>query len=278
MLARPDLAELALEGLYPAQTYRPTRPFTCIAGSALVLDGPDGDVIDQIVFGEAFDVLDVGGDLAWGRARRDGVVGLVATSALEAGLSVPTHRVAALTADVRSGAGFDFAVILTLPLNALVAISTEVGGWCQVAALGWIEARSLKGFHEFELEPVDVAQRLLGSAHRPGWRTPDATDCAGLVQQALYACGLAGPRQAEVQAALGQAVDRVNLSRGDLVIWLHDEGGPGWNGHSAFMVDGERVLHASGDRGGVVIEPLEEADARYRTDGFATPVFRRLTL
>ena len=47
--------------------------------------------------------------------------------------------------------------------------------------------------------------------------------------------------------------------RGDLVIWLDPDEGP-WNGHAGFMLDGDRVLHAVGRLGGVVIEPFAEAD------------------
>ncbi|NBB52146.1 peptidoglycan endopeptidase [Rhizobium sp. CRIBSB] len=277
LLARPDLAELALEGLYPAQTYRPTRPFTCIAGSALVLDGPEGEVMDQIIFGEVFDVLETTGPMTWGRARRDGVVGFVAVSALEESRTPPTHRVSDLAAEVRSGPDVDFPVVLTLPMNALVTIESDTGGWGAMPGQGWIETRALKSFHELETEPVEVARRLEGAAHRSGWRTPDATDCAGLVQQALYACGLAGPRYADLQADLGREIDPADKARGDLVIWLHEKGGPGWSGHSAFMLDADRVLHASGDRGGVVIESLLDADARYLATGFSPAVFRRLT-
>jgi hypothetical protein len=42
------------------------------------------------------------------------------------------------------------------------------------------------------------------------------------------------------------------------------------------MLDGDRVLHAVGRLGGVVIEPFAEADARHRRAGSAGPVIRRL--
>ena len=59
------------------------------------------------------------------------------------------------------------------------------------------------------------------------------------------------------------------------MIWLDPEHGP-WNGHAGFMLDGDRVLHAVGRLGGVVIEPFAEADARHRVAGSSGPVFRRL--
>ena len=42
------------------------------------------------------------------------------------------------------------------------------------------------------------------------------------------------------------------------------------------MIDGERLIHSTGSRGGVVIETLAEVEARFVADGFAPAVFRRL--
>ena len=95
------------------------------------------------------------------------------------------------------------------------------------------------------------------------------------MQQALYACGRPAPRYADQQAALGAPVDRADARRGDLVVWLHPGEAP-WRCHSAFLLDGREVLHATGRHGRVVIEPLAEAEARYAAEGFSAPVFRRL--
>ncbi|RZJ45290.1 MAG: hypothetical protein EON87_07850, partial [Brevundimonas sp.] len=86
---------------------------------------------------------------------------------------------------------------------------------------------------------------------------------------------IAAPRYPDQQAELGTGVARADARRGDLVIWLHDDLGP-WNGHSAILLDADRVLHATGHHGAVVIEALAEAEARYAADGFKAAVFRRL--
>ena len=244
-LARPDLAEQALEGLVRADAYRRTRP---MHGRPPVADirsdaDPASPRVDQLLHGEAFDVLDEQGGRLLGRNRRDGVVGWMDATDLAPGAPRPRGRVAAI------GQG--------LPLNALV----QEGG---------VDAGV------FETDPVLIAERLIGTPHELGARSSFSTDCSGLVQQALLACGHAGPRRADQQAELGEAIGREEARRGDLVIWLHPTGGAGWTGHSAFMLDENRVLHASGDRGGVVVEAFAEADARCRAGGFGLPVFRRL--
>ena len=159
-LARPDLAEQALEGLVRATAYRPAEPMHAAVPLADIHADADpvSERIDQLIFGEAFDVLDRKGDRLWGRARRDGLVGWIAASALQPGARLPTHRVAVVAA--------------ALPLNALVADSAAVS------------ADHLAPIGDFEADPVAVAERLLGVPHSLGARSSAATDCSGLVQQA----------------------------------------------------------------------------------------------
>lgn len=246
---RVVLAEQALEGLMRAEAYRRTDPMHCRLPVADIL-AEGGQRIDQLLYGEAFDVLERREDHAWGRARRDGVVGWVALDALGTGAPRPSRRVASVSA--------------ALPLNALV----------DDAADGVAEA-DCQPVGTFEQDRVAVAERLLGRPHAPGARSSLATDCSGLVQQALLACGLPGPRRAAEQAQLGRAVSREAARRGDLVIWLSSAAGD-WTGHSALMLDAERVIHATGARGGVVIEPLAEVEARLTAEGFASALFRRV--
>ena len=96
------------------------------------------------------------------------------------------------------------------------------------------------------------------------------------MQQALLACGLPGPRRSDAQAELGRAVQAEGLRRGDIVVWRAPPGDHDWTGHSALMTDGQRLIHSTGSRGGVVIEPLAEVEARLVAEGFAPAVFRRL--
>ncbi len=253
-LARPDLAEQALEGLVRASAYRKTEAMHCRVAVADILS--DHDVrIDQLLHGEAFDVLDRangrGDGRVWGRARRDGVVGWVVLDSLSMGAPLATRRVAAVDA--------------ALPLNALVVETVEGVAETDLAPVG-----------EFERDLVSVAERLLGRPHELGARSSISTDCSGLVQQALLACGLPGPRRSDGQAELGRAASAEALKRGDVVVWLAPAGHHDWTGHSALMIDAERIIHSTGEKGGVVIEPLAEVEARLTAEGFAPAVFRRL--
>lgn len=232
-----------------AAAFRPVQPMHCAVPVADIHAGPvEGEhPVDQLIFGEVFDVLDVREDRVWGRARRDGVVGWVTRSVLRDGAPLASHRVGATGH--------------SLPLNALVVEAGDPPGFAPIGS--------------FAAEPVEVAERLLGTPYRLGGRSSLGTDCCGLVQQALYACGRAAPRYADQLAELGQAVAPGEARHGDLVIWLDPTLGP-WNGHAGFMLDGDRVLHAVGRLGEVVIEPFAEADARHRVADSDGPVIRRL--
>lgn len=246
---RVVLAEQALEGLMRAEAYRRTDPFHCRLPLADVV-ADDGQRIDQLLFGEAFDVLERREARAWGRARRDGVVGWVSLDALASGAPLASRRVASVSA--------------SLPLNALIGEDAQ----------GLAET-DLEMIGAFERDLVAVAERLLGRPHALGARSSVATDCSGLVQQALLACGLPGPRRAADQAELGRAVARNDAQRGDLAIWLSSAEGD-WTGHSALVVDAERIIHATGARGAVVIETIAEVEARLTADGSAAAIFRRV--
>jgi hypothetical protein len=250
LLMRPDLAEAALEGIVSARAYRPTEAFQT-AGPVADVHDDDGNRISQLLFGEAFDSLLIEQGRHWGRCRRDGVVGWVDAGAVHHGVMVPTHRV--------TGPGG------VLPLNALVDPSQDAGGDVALMPLG-----------QFEDDLATVAERLVGLPHALGGRSEQGMDCAAMVQACLIACGRAGPRYTDGQAELGRTVAADDLRRGDLVLWLHPTGGPGWTGHSAIAMDADTVIHASGRAGEVCRQPLAEVDANQRAEGFDALIFRRL--
>lgn len=253
LLARPDLADQALEGLIPAAAYRPTVAMHGRVGVLDIRDGAQVDAtrVDQLLFGEAFDVLERDAGHCWGRARRTGSVGWVEAQGLARGTPLASHVVAAANA--------------VLPLNALVH-----------HIYSGVSAEDLRPIGEFDADPVAVAERLLGVPHGLGARSSRMTDCSGLVQTALFACGLACARHADRQAEMGEAIGRADLKRGDLVVWLAPDAESGFTGHSALVLDGDRLIHATGHHDAVVVEALAEAEARYAADGFAAPVYRRL--
>jgi len=272
-LARPDLADARLEGLVRAARYEPARLMRVVAAAAPILRAPDpaSERIDELLYGETFAALagagDVAGDFAWGQARRDGQVGYVPAAALAAAGEPPTHRVAAIHTYAFAAASFKAAASGPFSLNALVCVEAAEGGYSRSADGAWFWTAHLAPIGAFERDPAAVAERLLGAPYLWGGRTGLGLDCSGLIQQALYACGRAFPRDADLQLAEGRVIARADAARGDLV---------GWRGHIGLLLDETRLIHANFHHMAVVVEPLEAVIERLEAMGRGAPMFRRL--
>jgi len=223
--------------------------------------------MDQLLFGEIFEVIEEEGKFLWGQARRDGYVGFVEAGALARVEADPTHQIAALRTYAFAGPSIKTRASGPYSLGSLVVVEAEEGKLSKVAGAGWMAAAHLAPVGEFETDMAAVAERYLGAPYLWGGRESLGLDCSGLVQQALFACGRACPRDTDQQEALGQAIGRADFGRGDLVFW---------KGHVAIGLDAERIIHANGHHMMVAIEPLETAISRIDAAGVGQPTsFRR---
>jgi len=268
-LARPDLASQSLEGVVAAERYQPTSPMTVAAPVAPLYRAPDpaSERMDELILGELFDALEPRGEFVWGQARRDGYVGYVAAADLAPAGAPPTHRVSAIRTFAFAEPSIKSPASGPYSLNALVRVETEDGKSSRSDAGAWFWTAHLAPIGVFEPDFVAVAERFLGAPYLWGGRTSVGLDCSGLVQQALYACGQACPRDADQQMALGREAAAGELARGDLV---------GWRGHIGLMLDETRLLHANAHHLAVAIEPLAEVVTRIEAGGHGRPAFRRL--
>ncbi len=261
-LARDGLAAASLEGVVPAERYLPTTAWQASAPVAAIRRHParDAEQLDQLVFGEVFEGLEERGGFVFGQATRDGYVGWVDVEALSAPVFAPSHRVAALRTYAFSKPDLKSAPVGLLSLNALATVEDRSGRFVRAARIGWlVEGHLAPVGAAFEADAAAVALRFLHAPYLWGGRESLGLDCSGLVQQALYACGRACPRDADQQQALGAPLaDPGELRRNDLVFW---------RGHVGVMLDAETLLHANGFHMAVAAEPLAEAVARIEAAG-----------
>lgn len=264
-LARPDLADIALEGRVAAERYdAPKARQVAVPTAALrKAPAPDAEQESQLLFGERFAVLDVKDGFAWGQAARDGYVGWVAEAALGPLGEAATHQVAVL----RTYA-FDAPDIKSRPaglysLGALVSVEAHEGRFAKGAGTGWfIEAHLAPIGLPAAVDPAKVALGFLGAPYQWGGRESLGLDCSGLVQQALAATGKAVPRDTDMQFGFFQPIDEADRRRGDLVFW---------KGHVAILLDRDTIVHANAHHMAVAIEPLDEAIARIDAAGVGQP-------
>ena len=127
----------------------------------------------------------------------------------------------------------------------------------------WLHAQHVAPLDAREPDFVAVAERFLETPYLWGGRTSEGIDCSGLVQTALAAAGVAGPRDSDMmEATLGAPLPlemaEAGLRRGDLVFW---------KGHVGIMRDARALLHANGSAMKVTSEPLAAARSRIKEKG-----------
>lgn len=268
---RDGVAARGLEGLEPAEVYVDRKPMTAAIPATGIHRAPDAgsEQMDQLLFGEPFDVLEEeAAGWVWGQARRDGYVGFVQAAHLAPAGPAPTHRVAAIRTYAFEGPSIKSRALGCYSINSLVTVDAVDGRLAKVAGAGWMTAEHLTPVGVFEADPAAVAERFLGAPYLWGGRESIGCDCSGLVQQALFACGRACPRDTDQQAELGEPIGRQAFGRGDLVFW---------KGHVAIGLDAGTIVHANGHHMMTAIEPLDGAIARIEAAGYGRPTgYRRL--
>jgi cell wall-associated NlpC family hydrolase len=259
-LARPDLADLDLQGLVAAERYQAPTPRQVAVPTAALRKAahPLAEQWDQLLFGEVFRVLDVRDGFAWGQAARDGYVGFVAEDDLAALGAPATHQVAVPRTYAFAEPNIKARPVGLYSLNALTAVEATEGRFAKGEGTGWFVAAHLAPVGVTLSDPVAVAEGYLGAAYQWGGRESLGLDCSGLVQQALAACGQAVPRDTDMQLAFFAPIAQAERRRGDLVFW---------KGHVAILLDAETILHANAHHMAVAIEPLADALTRIEAAG-----------
>jgi hypothetical protein len=216
--------------------------------AAPVRDGPSdsAEAVSELLPGEGFAVLDITAGWAWGYCLADHRVGYVEAIELADPLE-PTHIVVEAQAPIQSCGDPLSAPLAHLPMGSRV--HGEVRGAMLQIEGGCIPLSYLRRVGEHEVDPVCVAQRLLGAPYRRGGRSAQGIDCSGLVQLSLQLCGIDCPRDSGLQRSLGEPIaDGAPLKRGDL-LFCED--------HSALMIDDLMAIQMSWTAEKVAVEPFE---------------------
>lgn len=230
----------------------------------------------ELVLHEVFNVLEDGGTWVFGYAARDGYVGYMQRSALgPADEIAPTHVVAARQSYLTSVPELKNKEEM-IPISfgtALEVIAThENGRWAEVETLrsepqdfkttysDYVPLAHLRPLTTRESDPVEVAERFIGTPYHWGGNSGFGIDCSGLVQAACLACGIPCPGDSDMQAAeLGETLPvEAPLRRGDLMFW---------KGHVAWVAGENLILHANAHHMAVAFEPMDRAIVRIKRQG-----------
>ncbi|HHV94898.1 MAG TPA: SH3 domain-containing protein [Clostridiaceae bacterium] len=102
---------------------------------------------------------------------------------------------------------------------------------------------------------VDLAKSFYGVKYVWGGTSPNGFDCSGLVYYVYKRIGITLNRVAADQAKQGIKVSKAELKPGDLVFF---NTGSGYIDHTGIYIGNGQFIHASGGRGRVVIDSLNQ--------------------
>jgi cell wall-associated NlpC family hydrolase len=269
--ARPDLAAAHLKGKVEAARFVEGVTQQVIAGVASVRKEPShqAPLLTEALYGERITVYETDDEgWAWGQLANDGYVGWVPAAALLAPDTEPTHKVSALRTFAFPGPSIKLPPMDSLPMGAAVSVARTDGTFAITSSGGYIPTRHLVPLTTNEPDFAAVAERFVNVPYLWGGKSGLGIDCSGLVQVALHACGIACPRDSDMQEkALGKSVSLAGLQGGDLVFW---------KGHVAIAMGRNSLLHANAFHMAVATEPVAEALTRIAASGSQVTGVRRL--
>lgn len=229
---------------------------------------PGGARDRQLLCGDPVRCLETHGGWAFVQSAKDGYVGYVAAGDLTEP-ETPTHWVTAPATHAYSAADLRSPEVAALSFGSPVRVVGETADFLETGA-GFIPRPHLaETAFRFD-DPLEAAERFLGTPYLWGGNSRWGIDCSGLVQAALLACGRPCPGDSDQQMAkLGQEIaGDAPVRRGDLVFW---------GGHVALVSGPDMLFHANGFHMTTMYEAMDVVVARMLAQGDG-PVLARKRL
>lgn len=172
--------------------------------------------------------------------------------------------------NLREAPSMNGKVLTTVPAKTkMVYLGTDKGtGWLKVeyqGKVGYMSSEYASKDVILGVRVLEIAKTMLDKPYMWGAEGPvdfdrdgdvrDGYDCSGLFQWAYWKAGYTIPRTTYTQYTKGQKIERENVQVGDLIYF---KTGTGANpvDHVAMYAGDEKMLHASGSAGKVVITDI----------------------
>ncbi|NNE88607.1 MAG: C40 family peptidase [Silicimonas sp.] len=249
------VAHVSLKGQIEADRFVEGELMRVVYSIADFFRAPHGARDRQLLSGQAFRVLDIQDEWAFGFSEYDGYCGWILYQALLA-TEHTTHRVWTRESFWRAEPELKYdALDSPKYLGSEVRVFQTTGDWSCIGPDQYMPSVHLKRIEDFETDTVAVARRLLGAPYVWGGNSARGIDCSGLVQAAFRACGISCPGDSDLQMNMaGIALDAGDpLQPGDLLFW---------KGHVAMATGPDAMIHANAHHMAVVEEAIEPALAR----------------
>jgi hypothetical protein len=190
------------------------------------------EMVTQLLFGEQFEVLDHQQKWSQVRCLHDDYVCWIDNKQF---LPIESPIVGIRSAEMLFGAGelrIPYGSVLPDYQDGLFTWNNE-----RVPFPGEVGPMSIDDLFKDQ-------DKWLNTPYLWGGRSPFGVDCSGLTQVMFAMVGISLPRDASQQIELGEPVQLIGLiEHGDLAFFDNDEGRIT---HVGIVMDGSRILHASG--------------------------------
>lgn len=226
------------------------------------------EMINQVLFGECFEVLEKQKSWCLIKLQHDGYEGWLDNKQMQPiseTYFLSRHSEKAPCAveliDIISNekAGRFFPIIMGSYLPFLENGKVDMGN----------SSLNFSGNSTHDIQPrafmMEMAYQYLGSPYLWGGRTPLGIDCSGFTQMVYRLAGYALPRDSGEQAQKGQTLSFIEEAQaGDLAFFDNEEGKIT---HVGLMLSDNRIIHASGE---VRIDQLDQSGIFNKEKGVHT--------
>jgi hypothetical protein len=248
----------------------------CIVPKLLMKATSDiqAQTVSEILFGERVAILEALNDWVRIACERDGYTGWV----LMEHLCLINHQTSPYYVCVPVSHIYEEASLKSRPLQPVYMTSeidimgSEVNSFLPIHGGGWIYAKHVLIAGDLNFDPVNIAEKFIGSAYLWGGRSYEGLDCSALVQLSIFMAGYRVLRDSGLQAqSVGRYLARdEQVRRGDIAFF---------QGHVGFMLDRDNLLHANATHMAVTIDPVVDVVEWVAEDTDKEPFlgYRRLT-